>query len=77
MEADIQNTKIELIQWLTTLDDKSLIQKILDLRTNQTKDWWNTVSEAEKESIEQGIIDADNGRVISHSKARKIYEKWL
>ena len=77
MEADIQNTKIELIQWLTTLDDKSLIQKILDLRTNQTKDWWNTVSESEKESIEQGIIDADNGRVISHSKARKIYEKWL
>ena len=38
MEADIQNIKIELIQWLTTLDDKSLIQKIIDLRKNQTKD---------------------------------------
>ncbi len=77
MESDIQNIKIELIQWLTTLDDKSLIQKILDLRINQTKDWWDTISDAEKKSIEQGIIDADNGKVSSHSEARKVYEKWL
>jgi malonyl CoA-acyl carrier protein transacylase len=77
MESDIQNIKIELIQWLTTLDDKSLIQKILDLRINQTKDWWDTISDAEKKSVEQGIIDADNGNVSSHSEARKVYEKWL
>ena len=77
MEANIQNIKIELIQWLTTLDDKSLIQKIIDLRVNQTKDWWDTISDAERKSIEQGIIDADNGKVSSHSEARKVYEKWL
>ena len=77
MESDIQNIKIELIQWLTTLDDKSLIQKILDLRINQTMDWWDTISDAEKKSVEQGIIDADNGNVSSHSEARKVYEKWL
>jgi len=77
MEANIQNIKIELIQWLTTLDDTSLIQKIIDLRVNQTKDWWDTISEAERKSIEQGIIDADNGKISSHSEARKVYEKWL
>jgi len=77
MEANIQNIKIELIQWLTTLDDSSLIQKILDLRENQTKDWWTETSEAEKNSIEKGISDADNGKLNSHSEARKIYEKWL
>jgi len=77
MEANIQNIKIELIQWLTTLDDDSLIQKILDLRRSQTKDWWSEISEAEKNSIEKGISDADNGKLNSHSKARKIYEKWL
>jgi len=77
MEANIQNIKIELIQWLTTVDDKSLIQKILDIRINQTKDWWKTISHAEKTSIEQGISDADNGKLNSHSEARKIYEKWL
>ena len=77
MEANIQNIKIELIQWLTTLDDSSLIQKILDLRKSQTKDWWAEISEAEKISIEKGISDADNGKLNSHSEARKIYEKWL
>ena len=77
MEANIQNIKIELIQWLTTLDDSSLIQKILDLRKNQTKDWWTETSEAERISIEKGISDADNGKLNSHSEARKIYEKWL
>ena len=77
MEANVQNIKIELIQWLTTLDDKSLIQKILDLRINQTKDWWGTITKAEKQSIEQGILDADNGKLNSHLEARKIYEKWL
>ena len=77
MEANIQNIKIELIQWLTTLDDSSLIQKILDLRKNQTKDWWIEISEAERISIEKGISDADNGKLNSHSEARKTYEKWL
>ena len=77
MEANIQNTKIELIQWLTTLDDNSLIQKILELRKNQTKDWWTEISELEKASIKKGISDAENGNLNTHSEARKVYEKWL
>jgi uncharacterized protein HemY len=77
MEANIQNIKIELIQWLTTLDDKSLLQQILDIRKNQTKDWWYEISDSERTSIEQGISDAENGKLNSHSEAHKIYEKWL
>ena len=77
MDMNIQNSKIELIQWLTTLNDKTLIEKILDLKKSESKDWWNDISEAEKESIEKGILDADKGKLKSHSEARKIYEKWL
>lgn len=77
MEANIQSTKIELIQWLTTLEDRSLIQKILDLRKTETKDWWDCISPAEKESIELGIIDAEKGNLKPHSEAQKIYEEWL
>jgi len=77
MEANIQSIKIELIQWLTTLDDRSLIQKILELRKNQTKDWWAEISELEKASINKGISDAERGNLNSHSEARKVYEKWL
>jgi malonyl CoA-acyl carrier protein transacylase len=77
MEINIQNAKIELIQWLTTLEDSSLIQKILDLRKNETKDWWNEISESEKESIELGLLDADKGKLNPNSEAKKIYGKWL
>ena len=77
MEMNLQKTKIELIQWLTFLDDKSLLQKIIDLRNKQTKDWWNNISESEKDSIKKGISDSKSGKLNSHSEARKVYEKWL
>jgi len=77
METNIQDTKIELIQWLTTLEDNALIQKIIDLKKNETKDWWNDISKAEKNSIELGLFDAEAGKLNSNSKAKSIYGKWL
>lgn len=77
MDINIQNAKIELIQWLTTLEDSSLIEKIMELRKKETKDWWNDLSEAEKKSIEAGMSDADDGKLNSNSEAQKIYGKWL
>ncbi|WP_242204713.1 hypothetical protein [Aestuariivivens insulae] len=77
MGTNIQNAKIELIQWLTTLEDSALIQKIMELRKNETKDWWDKISNAEKESIELGISDAKNGKLKPNSDAESIYGKWL
>ena len=77
MEMNIQNAKMELIQWLTTVEDSSLIQRILDLRKSETKDWWNEISDSEKESIELGISDAKSGKLNSNTEAKKIYGKWL
>ncbi|HPW66028.1 MAG TPA: hypothetical protein PLY32_02610 [Salinivirgaceae bacterium] len=75
MEISLQNTKLELIQWLTTLEDREIIQKILDLKN--CEDWWDKISEDEKKSIEKGISDANLGKLNSHDKAREIYGKWL
>ena len=77
MKTDIQNKKIELIQWLTTLENRSTIQKILDLKENESRDWWDEISDAEKRSIEKGIADAESGNLKPHSEAKKVYEKWL
>ena len=77
MELDIKNAKIELIQWLTTLEDKSIIKKVIELRKSESKDWWNNISESEKKSINKGISQADNGDLKPHSEVKKIYEKWL
>ena len=77
MEVNIQNAKIDLIQWLTTIEDRSIIQKIMELRNADKEDWWNKISDTEKKSIELGISDSDFGNLKPHSEAKKIYEKWL
>tara|TARA_R100000935_G_scaffold8148_1_gene17080 strand:+ start:255 stop:488 length:234 start_codon:yes stop_codon:yes gene_type:complete len=77
MEVDIQNKKIELIQWLSTLNDMSIIEKIIKLREQEKSDWWDELSVSEKNSLEKGIKDADAGNLESHSDVKKIYEKWL
>ena len=76
-ETSILNQKLELIQWLSTIEDFSIIEKIMDLSKKETADWWNSISESEKQSIELGLKDAESGRLNSHSKARELYEKWL
>jgi len=77
MDINLQNKKIELIQWLSTLNDKSMIDKLIDLREKEQVDWWLKISYDERESIEKGIVDADNGNLNPHTKAKGLYEKWL
>jgi predicted transcriptional regulator len=77
MDLNIQNKKLELIQWLSTIEDSSIIDKIMDLRKRETEDWWLSISEDEKQSIEKGLEDAETGKLNPHSSARKLYEKWL
>ncbi len=73
MDINIQNKKLELIQWLSTIEDKSLIEKILQLREKENEDWWQEISNSEKESIEKGLKDADEGNLSVYSQARKLY----
>lgn len=77
VNLNILNQKLELIQWLSTIEDSSIIEKIMDLRKKESKDWWNSISEREKETIELGLKDAESGKLNPHSKARELYEKWL
>ena len=77
MDINLQNKKIELIQWLSTLNDQTLIDKLMKLRKKEKTDWWNEILTDEQNSIEKGIQDADNGKLTSHSNVKKIYDKWL
>lgn len=72
-----QSKKLELIQWISTVEDASILDRILEIRENENPDFWNNLSDLEKESIEKGLDDAKQGRLKSHSKAREIYGKWL
>jgi len=77
MDAKLLDKKIELIQWLSTLEDSLIIEKLVTFRKEETKDWWDNVSDEEKVSIARGIADADNKKIKPHSEAKKLYERWL
>ncbi|MHA8052016.1 hypothetical protein [Aquirufa sp. OSTEICH-129A] len=76
-ESIIQSKKLELIQWLSTIDDITVLNKIFELKKQENIDWWSSISELEKQSIEQGLQEAENGKLNNHSKAKQLYEKWL
>ncbi len=77
MDLDLKYKKDELIQWLSAVDDKTIIDKIFDLKKAEKEDWWHSISDIEKESIEKGISDAEQGKLKPNSEAEKIYGKWL
>lgn len=76
LDINIETKKLALIQWLTSLNDVSMIDKIMELK-EEKKDWWNEISDEEKESIEKGLSDAESGKLTPHSEIIKKYEKWL
>lgn len=73
MALNVQNTKIELIRWLTTVEDADMLKKLIEFRDSSIYE----LSEAERQSIEEGLEDLKKGDVIPHSEVKKAYEKWL
>ena len=52
-----------------------MVRAMLD--AEEEHDWWNDLSDAAKASIEQGLKDADEGKLTPHKEVMKKYKKWL
>ena len=77
METNLQAAKLELIQWLSTIENPNIIEKIQAIRDDEKEDWWDNLSALEKESVNKGVEDADAGNLKDQDQARQIYGKWL
>ena len=76
---DIQTEKLDLIEWISKLNDSSVIKKLRSIKENyaKSKDWYADLDEEELASIDRGLKDIDEGRLNDHDAAQKIYEKYL
>lgn len=66
--AEYNSTRQELIQWINSLNDTSLLNLLNSIRMSRKKDdkdWWEGLSISEKENIDLGIKDLNEGRTIS------------
>ena len=58
---DIQTKKLDLIQWLIQLNDERLLKKIEILQAEDL-DFWNGLSEHQRQEIIKGIAELDAGQ---------------
>ncbi|MBK7174363.1 MAG: hypothetical protein IPH84_14280 [Bacteroidales bacterium] len=72
--------KLEIIQKIIDIQDNdliSLIKSIISSPGASKADWWDNISQSERDSINRGLEDLNNGNVYSHDQIRSKYEKWL
>lgn len=76
---DIQLEKYKLIEWLTSVNDESIIATLKTIKSNfsDANDWDSSISETEKLLIEKGLKDIEEGNLVSHEQVMKgINEKF-
>ena len=51
--------------------------EFVSIQPKSKNDWWNEISIEEKQEIEEGLAQADNGELVSHKTVMEKYKKWL
>jgi predicted Zn-ribbon and HTH transcriptional regulator len=60
---DIQLEKKELIKLLQETENPSIIKSIQKIFQKEQKDWWDELSDEQKEMLEISLKQSDNGEV--------------
>ncbi|PSR03043.1 MAG: hypothetical protein BRD50_06535 [Bacteroidetes bacterium SW_11_45_7] len=70
-----ESLKLELIEWLTSLTDESTLEYLKEVKdaAETNHDWWHDLTDEQKQAIERGMKDVEEGRVTSHEQVKKKY----
>ena len=64
---NIQTIKSEIVAWVTQTNDDSLLQALKSLKDSHTTstDWPENLTPGEKESLNRGILNHEQGEVLT------------
>lgn len=70
-----ETIKLELIEWLTKLNDFDTLHylKIVKDSIKKNQDWWNDLAEEQKLGIQRGLNNIDEGKIVSHDSIKDQY----
>ncbi|CAN5273842.1 hypothetical protein BH09BAC5_BH09BAC5_11880 [soil metagenome] len=72
MKSDSQ--KLELIEWLTKLNDKAILSSLLFFKkSNESLDWADNLSIEQRNRVEEGLQDIKTGKTVSNGKVMAKY----
>ncbi len=67
---NIQAEKLEIMKMILDTENPSLLHKIKSLFVKE-KDFWNTLSDSEKDDIKQGVADLEKGATFPYEDVMK------
>jgi predicted transcriptional regulator len=69
---NLQAKKLELVQLIINTKKPLTLRKVEDiLKREKESDWWDEIGDAERQSIEKGLAEADQGELIPHESVMK------
>lgn len=64
-----ESLRLKLIQWISQLEDENILKKI-DTFRKMEKNGWESLSYEDKQAIEEGLSQLNDGNSISYQDAR-------
>lgn len=80
MNANTAEIKNYLHKLVVETDDINILNKVQAYFTTlkgKNVDWWDTISDQEKESVKIGLQQLDNGQGIPHEEVKRKVDKLL
>ncbi|MBD3183541.1 hypothetical protein GF312_14700 [Candidatus Poribacteria bacterium] len=80
MDANTAEIKNYLHKLIVETDDETILSKVqayFNTLKGKNIDWWDTISDHEKDAINIGLRQLENGEGISHEEVKKKADKIL
>ena len=76
---NLEEKKLELVKLILDVDEPIILAQVESILLERDKvDWWDTLSQQEKETIKRGLKDMEDGNTIPHEKVmREARSKYL
>jgi predicted transcriptional regulator len=75
--AEIKNYLHKLIVETDDINILSKVQAYFTTLKSKNVDWWDTISEQEKDAINRGLKQLENGEGIPHREVKRKVDKLL
>ena len=73
---NLETRKRNLINWITTVQEDEILEKVEEIQ-KESSDWWDSLSDDDKNAIKDGLQQLNSGNFISHEQVRtRIREKF-
>lgn len=73
--SDKDGLKKQIKKYIDEADEHTLKIIYAMLEANQ-EDWYDSLENEQKKSLQRSIKQADNGEVIPHAEVKKMFDKW-